>query len=180
MFVPNFGVLQHLNICCDYAAEHGIVLSVTKFSPIKSIKSLQHQVSLDWRKCEVCRPSQMSWCVASCLCERWQWGMWNHFIMQQTRWEAPVLSALLHLKTLGFMPMYVCQSWSKYIQPNIKPLRVAHNSAYQILHHIPSNESDRPHKGTHFVRTFDALIRRMCAFLKWCVSSSKFFWRSPL
>jgi len=60
------------------------------------------------------------------------------------------------------MTMYACQLWSKYTQTSMKRLRAAYNNSYRIMHHIPRNVSVRPHQVSHCVRTFDALLRKIC------------------
>jgi len=35
-------------------------------------------------------------------------------------------------------------------------------NAYRILHYIPRIEGVHPHQVTHFVRIFDALVKKVC------------------
>ena len=88
---------------------------------------------------------------------------WNHYTVQQTNWEALLISALLQWKTLYFVPIawqcIACKLCSKCTQTSMKRLRAAYNNAYRIMHYIPRNVSVHPHQVTHCVRTFDAVLR---------------------
>jgi len=98
--------------------------------------------------------------------------------VQQASWDAPFLSALLQFHAYC-MPVYISQMCCKYKQPGIKCLRVAYPTTMPIaVSHFafyPLEYNVCPHRVTHFVRTFDALIRNnLHSIFQRCASSSNF------
>jgi len=191
VFSPSISRLQCLlNICGDYAAEHDITFNCNKtigvlFCPKKYKQPGLSNVFLNGVRVQFLdRVKYLGvWINASLKDDDDNQRQVKSLYCAANKLRGTFDQCFPAVKYTLFraccMPMYACQSWSKYTQTSIKRLRAAYNNGYRIMHYIPRNVSVRPHQVSHCVGTFDAMLRNsLYRFFIRCTSSSNFFIRS--